>query len=115
MTDQLPVTQAAIRYPFGLPDRGWRRAVKVGLGRTLLALRPRHGRELLDRGDPATFTLADRLVLAGWTSRATPGGQRHGTVSVRGGPYGLGRSVSPARHRLAIERSTTIAPTVIPR
>lgn len=72
MTDQLPVTQAAIRYPFGLPDRGWRRAVKVGLGRTLLALRPRHGRELLDRGDPATFTLADRLVLAGWTSRATP-------------------------------------------
>src|SRR6478735_9002609 len=72
VTDQLPVSQAAIRYPFGLPEQGWRKAVKVSLGRTLLTLRPRYGRQLLDQGDPATFTLADRLMLAGWTSRATP-------------------------------------------
>ncbi len=35
------------------------------------------------------------------------------TVAVPG-PYGLGRSSSPARHRRAIERSTTNAPIVMP-
>ncbi|MGK2865448.1 MAG: methyltransferase domain-containing protein [Mycobacterium sp.] len=72
MTDQLPASEVEIRYPIGLPAHGWRKAVKVGLGRTLLTLRPRHGRLLLEHGDPATFSLIDRLILAGWTSRATP-------------------------------------------
>ena len=41
--------------------------------------------------------------------------QRHDTVSSCGGPYGLGRSVSPVRHLFAMERNTTYAPTVMPR
>jgi hypothetical protein len=72
MTDQLPVSESGIRFLFGLPENRWRKAVKVGLGRALFTLRPRHGRRLIDVGDPATFSAADRLMLAGWTSRATP-------------------------------------------
>ena len=72
MTDQLPVSQPVIRYPFGVPTNRWRRAVKVGAGRALLALRPGYGRRLLEHGDPHTFSLLDRLMLAGWTDRATP-------------------------------------------
>lgn len=72
MSDQLSATEPVIRYPFGVPASRWRRAVKVGAGRALLALRPGHGRRLLEHGDPHTFSLLDRLILAGWTDRATP-------------------------------------------
>ncbi len=72
MTDQLPIREAGIRYPFALPAAGRRRAVKIGLGRALLRLRPRYGRSLLAQGDPATFSPTDRLMMAGWTHRATP-------------------------------------------
>ena len=62
---------------FALSDAGWRSTVKIGLGRAPLRPRPRYGRRLLDLGDPATFSLTDRLMTAGGrrprTSRSRPG------------------------------------------
>lgn len=64
-------SESALRYPFLLPANSWRRALKVGLGRLALALRPRQAQRLLERHDPTAFSFTDRLMLAAWVSRAT--------------------------------------------
>ena len=66
-----PTSESDIRYPFVLPASSWRRTVKVGLGRIVLALRPRRAQRLIERQDPMALKLTDRLIMAGWVSRAT--------------------------------------------
>jgi hypothetical protein len=65
-------SESGIRYPFLLPASRWRRAVKVGVGRIALMMRPGRARRLLHGSDPMTFSFTDRLIIAGWVSRATP-------------------------------------------
>lgn len=71
MSNQLPLSEPVIRYPLLLSDQPWRKTAKVGIGRALLMLRPRYGRALLEHGDPESFSMTDRLMIAGWRSRAT--------------------------------------------
>jgi uncharacterized glyoxalase superfamily protein PhnB len=75
--------ETEIYYPLQLPHGRLKRALKLGLGRSLLALFPARGARVLAEGDPADYGWLDRQLLAGHLARARASGDFTALASVQ--------------------------------